>query len=135
MKSSIYRHVFALTLARRNFHEAITYQLTSIEVKALVDELSALAKEYRFRLSFIYLPPRDQEGPMDVFRPIIEAAGIPLLDVETIPKWRQTDSSKLFLHNDPCHLAPLGHEVVADILFEDEVRILNIEMAPILLLN
>lgn len=120
-RSNLYRYYkyFFAGSSGKTFSDAVSYTLKDDEADRLIKELAALSRKYGFRLALVSLPINVNVPPEQLrkIESLAAANGVDSINLDlqfTNPAYKQS----LFFPNDPCHLTAVGHEAVAEALFQ-----------------
>jgi lysophospholipase L1-like esterase len=93
------------------------------DFRATLDSMLTLARGAELSLAFMVLAARDQGPPwprqVEMAR-VAAAAAVPVLDL--IPVFDTTRGDSLYLPDDAVHPSPLGHELIARLLYGELCR-------------
>ena len=141
-KFHTYRYLKYFTTYRktndpRAIEDSISNEIDENEMKDLLDELEKLSLEYDFKFSFLFLPINTYPHEMRTFKKYVLDANITFFDLDdyTTKKFEDQFKIKLFLDNDQCrcHLNEKGHEIVADLIYQNFNSIVMLNQSEYLL--
>ena len=140
-KFHTYRYLKYFTTYRktndpRAIEDSISNEIDENEMKDLLDELEKLSLEYDFKFSFLFLPINTYPYQMRIFKKYVLDANITFFDLDdyTTKKFEDQFKIKLFLDDKcGCHLNEKGHEIVADLIYQNFNSIVMLNQSEYLL--
>jgi lysophospholipase L1-like esterase len=131
VESRLFGYLFVKT--SRNFVNGIQL-VPPRDQEYVLREFVSLSKRYHFKL--IFAPEMVRRGEREVvtfpyyslMENVAEKEHIPFINV--MPSLREYPDDKVFLENDPMHLNPLGHQLVARELFRQINAVIGSDGAP-----